>query len=420
MRWEAMRCWVGALAPFLLCACQGEDRPPGIGADCFEGDTRSCQCSLDLSGERTCEDGAWSDCHCGGAPPGGAGGGAGAGAGSGTGGSPSVVDAPTVIELSALVGYHYDASGVRFVTETGVIHLDWDGEEVNRFEAERPLTASGYADGLLVVADSGAITGLDEDLAVLHETNVVESCIAGGMVTGNRFVCGPNEDWQRIFYVYDAETGDLLASSEGHTYEGLPIRVVPGSNQFITTENGYTLFEVGADDVPTYVGDGSTSGFSVLLEFGFLGEPVPTHVVSPEGAMLNFATADCNATDRLCFVRDGNLGTLPGDAARYVSVGTEHAGEVYALIAPSGGSWNGPCRNNCILHRIEIETRSVLATKVVPDHLFFVDTRPQAFYLIPTPDGDSVWLIQSGRSIHQTGYNDSLDCLVSVVPMPAN
>ena len=408
-------------ATLAYVACSNDGRPPYLESACFEGDRRSCDCASGQDGYRLCEEGDWGACDCDGSVGYGEGG-AGAVGGQPGGAGNDPVDLE-VLRLSALVDYHYDASGVRFVTEEGVIHYGWQGEEIARYEAERPLTTSGYADGLLVIADSGAIIGLDEDLDVLYETQVVESCVAGGMVTGHRFVCGPNEDWDRIIYVYDGETGELLASSDGDTYAGLPIRVVPGSDKFITVSGGsprdYHLFTVGSDDVPSYVADSIYHGDIIVgYEYGFAGEPIPTHVIAPEGVMLNFASADCNPDDRQCFLKDGNLGTLPGTAAVYVSVSTEQDGEVFGLISPGGYSYSGPCEGNCILQRIEVETRSVLATKIVPDLLFAADTRPQAFYLIPTPDGNAVWLVQSGRSIYHSGYDDSLNALVQIVPMP--
>ncbi len=419
MRWVMVRWSAGVLAALsAVSGCQGEERAPYIASGCFEGDVRECQCGGMLPGERVCENDAWSECTCNRQGEGGT-----RGTSPSTGGAGNQGSSPeTTIELSALVNYHYDGDGVHFVTEEGVTRFDWSGQRIAHYAAERPLTASGYANGLLVVADSGAIVGLDADYQVLHETQVVESCASGGMITGHRFVCMPGSGGG-VLYTYDGETGDLLATSGSISRVGLPVRTVPGSDQLVGVSGGsprdYHLFEVDANDVPFYVADSIYHGdIYVGYEYGFVGEPERTHLVAPEGEMLNFAGADCNVEDRQCFLKDGNLGTLPGDAAKYVGLSDEQNGEVFALVSPSGDVFDGPCANSCILQRVEVATRSVLATKVVSDYLFWVDTRPQAYYLIPSPNGSRVWVVQSGRSIYRTGYDDSLGVTVRIVRMP--
>src|SRR6478609_1423198 len=128
---------------------------------------------------------------------------------------------------SALVGYFYDDSGILIADESGVVHYDWDGKKIAQWKAERPLLSAGYRDGKMMVADSAVVIGLNDKLESLFETEVVEACEDAVMVSGGHFICGPNVDWDRVLYTYDATTGDLLKTSEAVTYEGVPMVPLP-------------------------------------------------------------------------------------------------------------------------------------------------------------------------------------------------
>jgi hypothetical protein len=357
------------------------------------------------------------------------GGDTGEGTGGGAAGPGSVDGLKPFLSGSALVNYHYDADGVRIVDESGVKHYAWDGTLTAQWEAERPLLSSGYRDGVMVAADTAAIITLDASLSATNETPVVEACVAGTMLSGGRFVCGPNVDWDRVFYTYAASDGALLGTSEAYTYNGVPMISVPGQDLFITvtvdsSPSDYHLYTINDADQATFINESPYHGdFAVTTVVGFTGEP-HTHLVTRAGLMLSFANADCNADlnsfDSGCFVKDGNLGTLPGPDAVYAGMSAQQNGRLFALVDPaSGSSFGGPCEKGCILQHIDVASRDVLADVTLPAlGAFGKDLPANAFYLIPTPDGSSVWLIRSGRSIYETGYDDTLQYDVTVIPFP--
>jgi hypothetical protein len=341
-----------------------------------------------------------------------------------------LADAQVVVSQgSALVNYHYDELGVRIVDESGVRQFGWDGELIAEWTAERPLLSSGYLDGQMVVGDAAMITTLDQLLFPVQETTVIEACVTGVMVSGGRFVCGPDVDWDRVFYTYATDDGTLLATSAAYTYNGIPILPVPGRDMFVTvtvdsSPSDYHLYTVDETDTPVFVNESPYHGdFAVTTVVGFIGNPA-THLVTTQGLMLSFMNADCNASDSSlttgCFVKDGNLGTLPGSAAAYAALSNEQEGEVYALVDP-GSSYSEQCSDGCQLQRIDVAERLVSSEKNLPKlGIFDADTLALAYYLIPSPDGESVWLIRSGRSIHEHYYDESLLYDVHVIDMPRN
>ncbi len=359
-------------------------------------------------------------------------GGANGGADGGTGGAGatgSVDGMKPFLSGSALVNYHYDADGVRIVDESGVKLYAWDGTLTAEWEGERPLLSSGYRDGVLVVADTAAIITLDASLQATNETTVVEACVTGTMLSGGRFVCGPNVDWDRVFYTYAASDGALLGTSEAYTYNGVPMISVPGQDLFITvtvdsSPSDYHLYSVNDADQATFINESPYHGdFAVTTLVGFTGEP-HTHLVTRQGLMLSFANADCNADlnsfDSGCFVKDGNLGTLPGPDAVYAGMSAQQNGRLFALVDPaSGSSFGAPCEKGCILQQIEVASRDVLHDVTLPAlGTFGKDLPANAYYLVPTPGGDAVWVVRSGRSIYETGYDDTLMYDVTVIPFP--
>lgn len=330
--------------------------------------------------------------------------------------------AAAVITGSALVGYFYDESGVRIVDEAGVKLYDWDRSLRAQWKAERPLISAGYQTGTTVVADAGGIITLNDQLEPVHEEQVVEACIDGVLLSAGRFACGPDVDWDRTFYTYDAVSGDLLATSNKYTYNGRPMLPVPGRDEFVTvttdlSPSDYHLYQLADDGRVSFIGESPYHGdFACTTVVGFLGNPA-THLITRDGLMLAFTSADCVPEGGGCFVKDGSLGTLPGPDAHYVGLSNSQDGEMYAIV-DTGDSYGGPCMSGCILQRIETETRDVVFDRVMSEVRFDPDTIAQAYYLIPTPDNESVWVIASGRSIDTTGYDDSLPYRIYAVDAP--
>lgn len=314
---------------------------------------------------------------------------------------------------SGLVAYFGSADGLFLVEETGIHFHGWDGE-TRSWTSERLIQTAAFDGTLIVVADAANMVTLDTDFQQVTEVGLVEACEFGVMVSGERFVCGPSNDWDRVFYTYDARTGDLLATSGTYTYNGIPMRRVPGQDYFICVSGGSPsdlhLYEVADTHEARYIGESPYHGdFPVTPEYGFAFDPV-THVVTAEGLMLRITSADCdpamNSFTSGCFLKDGNLGTLPGTSARYLA--SEGRGdEGFALIDAGGGSSTFDAQychdEQCILQRIDLTTKDVLA-----EQLIRLGAEMRAFYLVPGPAPDEVVVIASGRSIYRSSTSDSL------------
>lgn len=270
----------------------------------------------------------------------------------------------TFIELFA------NGDDVWVVDADGVVHLALDGTRKQQFDAPRPLQAAAFNGMYLVVTDGAKLTTLRaEDLGTVADGNLVEACASAVLLSGNRLVCGPANDWDRIFYTYDALTATRLATSATYTYNGTPMTAVPGMDAFVTvttnlSPSDFHLYVLGTDHVATYVGESPYHGdFSATTVFAFDGD-VPEHLVNSDGLMLRFA-ADCgngSPASSSCFTKDGALGTLPM-GQRYVAmdnVGTTLTG----VISPASTSYYPPTSTSdagYVLQSVDVPARTILA-----------------------------------------------------------
>jgi len=321
-----------------------------------------------------------------------------------------------------LIGAFVTESGVAVVTEGSVRLLDRAGAELATKRAARPIRAAALGDGILAIADGAKLTSLDVGtLAVIATTNLIEACEDGVIVSGARFVCGPQNDWDRVFYTYDLLTGDFLASSEKYTYNGIPMRVVPGLDAFVTVTDSsspsdFHLYRVGEDNSAKYIGESPYHGdFGVTNVYAFDNEPA-TSLITHGGLILDFSGDGCNAAmnsfDSGCFVKSGALGVLTG-AQAFVAMDNDR-GTLYALVDPSPSYWSSEVRTHgLILQSIDVEARTVLtqATYVMPsgrpvsieydptsnDVLFAFRKPGEDFYDSPYP-GYVVGFFELGRS----------------------
>lgn len=188
------------------------------------------------------------------------------------------------------------------------------------------------------------------------------------VVSGHRFVCGPFNDWDRIFSVFDLTTGALLRHGpEQFTYHGLPMRLVPGTDDFITvtvnsSPSDFYLYRVDAapDAGITSYGDSPYHGaFPVDEAYAFDAVP-PQHVINSTGIMLTIYTPGCVPMlwSGGCFVRDGELGTLPA-GSHFVAMTEGPAGVIYAVVEGSTSYGNARCAQGCDVQRIDVGARVV-------------------------------------------------------------
>jgi hypothetical protein len=389
----------------LVAACGGDARDltsPG----CSPGTESACECD-DGMGTRSCNSRRiWGECNCGEDPrdpSGGSAGDTGSGGdsksggksgsggkanGSGSGGKPATGaggGAPT--EGSANVVEQVGPNRLIdiFVSDVGIFVVDSFSVGVfNRFgtkilgqEMPREVTAAAFDGELLVIADGAKLTTYDLGLQELVSVNLVESCASAVMISGGRFVCGPQNDWDRIFYTYDARTGDLLASSTPYTYHGIPMRRIPGTDDFVTVSNTsspseFWLYSVlPSEDEVKYVNESPYHGdFRVTKAYAFDGAP-PEHLVTDEGLMLNIygenCTAESSSLDAGCFVKAGAVGTLTGSQV-FIAMDSDDAGNIYGLVSFSTSSTRA-CEDGCLIEAVDVSERSIKKQLTVHDPL---------------------------------------------------
>jgi len=255
-------------------------------------------------------------------------------------------------------------AGVIVVDSSAARLVDPSGAELARFSPGREITAAAFDGSTLGVADRSILTLLESDLSPLAEGFLTEWC-ASAVIVGGRFVCGPSNDWDRIFYSHDLATAAEVARSGGDTYNGIPMTAVPGEDFFVTVTTGlspsdFHLYEAPATGAARYVGESPYHGdFAVRNIFAFIGDPA-THLVTHEGLLLEIFRGACRAgmTSRTdCFTRDGDLGSLRS-GERYVAM-AQSATHVYGIAGT--GTWFGdpPCMMGCELHEVEPSTRVV-------------------------------------------------------------
>ena len=105
-------------------------------------------------------------------------------------------------------------------------------------ESPRENTAAAFDGEILVVADRARFASYNVMLSRNMEADLVEECASAVLVSDHRFICGPSNDWDRIFYTYDAQTGAFVASSEKYTYNGIPMHHIPGTVDSVTVTVG--------------------------------------------------------------------------------------------------------------------------------------------------------------------------------------
>ena len=309
----------------------------------------------------------------------GSGGKTGANAGSGgAGGSqppasvmpsnPKMLRADTGSLIAAFPTEH----GIVLVLSTGVHLFDREGKELARWDDARAIATAALDGNMLGVADGAIVTGLDvsDKLREVSSTQLVEACTASVMISDGRFVCGPANDWDRVFYTYDLGSGKLLASSNKFTYNGRPMRRVPGTNKFVTVSDDlspsdFHLYSVGDDHTAVYLGESPYHGdFRVTNNYAFDGAP-PTHLITDTGLLLDIGRADCqqgqapmfNGMVAGCFVKDGALGTLTG-AQSFLAMSNQ-GGTVYALVDTGSAAAPGATTRTLLLQSIDVAAREV-------------------------------------------------------------
>jgi hypothetical protein len=257
-------------------------------------------------------------------------------------------------------------AGVIVVRSQSLSLIERDGTVIANIAAPREITAAAFDGTHLAVADMAMVIYYDSDLTKLGQFNLTESCADAVIVSNHRFVCGPSNDWDRIFYTFDLQTGSSLATSDPYTYNGTPMRRVPGTDYFVTvtinsSPSDFHLYEVGADHKAVYIGESPYHG-DVVATMIYAFDKGSVHLINQEGTMLKVVGQDCtNSFTSDCFVKDGVLGTLKSDES-FVALADDNAGTIFAITSNSN-SWDSPCANGCQAQQIDVASRSITSQK---------------------------------------------------------
>lgn len=257
------------------------------------------------------------------------------------------------------------------VDAAGARRLDAAGAVVATFAPPREVTAAAFDGTYLAIADRGVHTALDTDLTEQSSVLLAETCASAVIVSGHRFVCGPDYDWDRIFVTYDLERATEIARSDTYTYNGIPMRRVPGTDDFITvtedlSPSDFHLYD-GSGDPVVYVQDSPYHGdFTVSTTYAFHGFPA-THLVTQAGIMLRIRGPGCmpDAYPSECLVRDGELGTV-SRTATYAAMTQDTHGHIVGLVDTADRWYDDPyCAGGCTLHEVESATRTITRSRDV-------------------------------------------------------
>jgi hypothetical protein len=282
--------------------------------------------------------------------------------------SPHDAAAPTAGLVASghgeLVDMFVAIDGLVLVLRDEVRLVSRDGAAMAHWTSPREITAAAFDDAYVAVADRAALTGLNHSLAEVSSALLTEPCAAGVIVQEHRFVCGPENDWDRVFYTYDLATGSELARSSPETYNGIPMTRVPGADAFITvtldiTPADYHLYRLSESGRAEFINESPYHGdFPANGTYAFVGSPA-THLITHEGLLLRFDACTDAPRDPGCFARDGLLGTLRRGET-FASMATGQAGLLYALVDGSGAlPGDARCATGCVVQQIDIARRAV-------------------------------------------------------------
>jgi hypothetical protein len=303
--------------------------------------------------------------------------GAGGTATGGTGGSTGTVAncgaASTLIDSSdTLIDLFVVESGIIVVDASSVSLYGRDGKVIKAVPFARQITAAAFDGTTLVIADEAELTVMSSALAVGQTALLTVSCAAAVLVGENHFVCGPANDWQRTFITYDIGLTPPapIATSAEYTYNGIPMRRVPGTDEFVTVTldlepPSFYLFQVAADTgTATFEGGSPFDTYDSDLVFAFDGAPA-THMIQDQGDILALTGTGCQSSvdslDGTCFVQTGVLGTLRTGQG-LIGLGDDGAGRLVGVVSPSSNTYpfGSPCTGGCPVQLIDIASRTIL------------------------------------------------------------
>lgn len=292
--------------------------------------------------------------------------------GDGDAGDPAGEQSGTLLAAgsSKLIELFVKDDDVWIVDRDGVTRRSaHDGTELAHWDAPRPLATAAFDGENLVAADGAKLNVLNADtLEQTADGTLLEACASSVLLAGGRFVCGPANDWDRIFSTYDVASGDLLASSNPHTYNGIPMSAIPGRAAFVTvttnsSPSDFHVYELAETHEPIFRGESPYHGdFGATMVFAFDNSSAAKSLITHEGLLLRVDTCDGSAVTT-CLEKNGALGTLTG-SQRFVGMDT--VGEsVFGLISTASSYYGESPSSGYLLQVADVPSREVTFQEVV-------------------------------------------------------
>lgn len=290
-----------------------------------------------------------------------------------TDGCPVAAAAPTpgtVVDIGTGTSVLLDAfpagDEVLAVFKDKVERFSKTGQSLGGVSWPREITATAFDGTVLAIADKARLTKLDVGLTSGGYVDLIEPCQSAVLLSNGRFICGPANDWDRLFYSFDMATVQPLQTSAAYTYNGIPMRRVSGRNDFVTvttdsSPSDFHLYTLNSSDKVTYINESPYHGdFRVTNVYAFYPSPA-THLVTDTGILLHIYGTNCalgSASANDCLVKDGNLGTLSGSQL-FAAMTNDESGNVYGLVIPQSTYGNVSCSTGCTVQKINVGCRVI-------------------------------------------------------------
>ena len=192
---------------------------------------------------------------------------------------------------SSLIDLFAVPQALYVVTSTALMAFDANDGPQFEHDFSREVTAAAQEGDLVAVANRAAVTPFTQ-LVPGTETLLVEACASAVIVGGNRFVCGPFDDANRVFRTYDLDARAAIAQSDSYVYIGIPMRRVPGRDSFVSVDvnqfpSDFRLFDVDSTGRASYVNESPYHGdFPVTPTYAFDATP-GARVIQETGLILD-------------------------------------------------------------------------------------------------------------------------------------
>ena len=288
------------------------------------------------------------------------------------------------------------------------------------YDSSRNISVAAYdeASHYLVLADDQELITLNvaskrrlkvvsrQKLVQVNGQKTASACAFGVMVENStKFVCGPNTDFSRFFAVYDLVASrrkrQVSLSDRAYTYEGIPMKKVPGHSAFTTVTIGsnptdFKLFGTRGGKV-TFISDSPYHGrFPISNVYTFTGGYPATHLVTHQGLLLRIFepnSTQCQPRST-CLLRDGELGvvdTFSKNTGYFQMTQDRNGSRVFGLVGPRDSSRLYCPRGRCMLQEVDVGNR--ILTRHSPEltrrHEGY---REQGLTLVHDPFDDTILL----------------------------